>query len=1112
MPRLSVRLLGPLQVTLDGAPVMSFESNKVRALLAYLAVERDRPQRRERLAGLLWPERSEQAARTNLRVALVNLRNVLDDRRAEPPFLCITRQTLQLNPESDTWIDVVAFAEGSTIPSNSPPDIQRLEEAAEIYRGGFLEGFSLPDSAAFEEWVVLTRERLALQMLTALRCLASYYEAQGDLDQALHAVRRQIDLDPWNEQAQRQLMRLLAHRGQRNAALAQYDSLHQTLAEELGVEPEDKTVALYRRIREGAFGGSTPASPPHNLPVPLTLFVGREKEASTLVAQLRDPACRLLTLVGPGGSGKTRLALAAAHQLLRDGRGWAHGIYFVSLAGLASVDDLVPLLADTLAFPLRGELSPQQQLIDYLRPRQMLLILDNFEHLLAPQSLHADGLDWLVMLLQTAPGVRVLATSRIRLNLQAEHLFPVSGMALPEAGVLPPDELAGYDGVALFLDGARRVQPGFRLTQHNAADVVRICRAVDGLPLGILLAAAWAETLTPAEIAARLTLDSGAGLDLLAAEWRDVPRRQRSMRAVIDHSWRLLTRREQEVLRGLAVFAGGFTSRAAKQVSGALARDVRALVHKSLVDRSPSGRYEMHELLRQYLSDRLDEVPAANKAVRDRHSVYFARALGRWAVELKGERQESALAEMDVEIQNAQIAWAWLIEQGQVEGLAGALEGLYLYFEWRVRYRQGKATCRRAAEALADAKSWDELRLLARLLAWQSLFVHYLAGSERAEPLLRQSLAVLADPSLAGQDTRAEQAHAWWCQGRLLVSRDREGARQAYARCLSLYESLGDRWGMANTQAALAGVAWNLGDYREARRRHEASLAMRRGLGDKRGISNSLMSVGVTALYQGEVSVALEMVQQGCALRQEIGDRRGVADGLRHLGVTHLLAGEFAEAVSLLEQCLAIYADLGLRFGLEIAMLGDALLHQGEFDAGQARAAEGLAVARGTGFRRGIGYALLVLGEAALARGAFGEAETHLVDSVAVYREIDQWDERCRTLAVLAYARRGVGYQPWAPAGLLDELRRAVDRGAFLPLLWGLPVLARFLADAGQAELASELDAEMMDYPALARSRWFAVVAGRQSALDAGDSLSSGGAHSLSALVARALDHLSRVS
>jgi tetratricopeptide (TPR) repeat protein len=398
---------------------------------------------------------------------------------------------------------------------------------------------------------------------------------------------------------------------------------------------------------------------------------------------------------------------------------------------------------------------------------------------------------------------------------------------------------------------------------------------------------------------------------MLAAGWRDVPERQRSMRAVFDHSWRLLSEVERVTLSSLAVFSGGFTRRAATKVAGASPRGLESLAHKSLLSCTPAGRYGMHELLRQYLGGRLNEAPAAREAARNRHSAYFARALGRWAEDLKGEGQEAALAEMEIEIQNAQAAWAWMVEQGQFERLARAMESLCLFFEWRVRYRQGEAACRGAVEGLEGQASptGPELRLLARLLAWQSRFVHYLEGAERARPLLQRSLAVLDDARLAGQDTRAEMAHAWWCQGQLSASRDREAARESYERCLALYRALGDGWGQANALSALGAAAWNLGDYREARRRHEASLAMRQELGDARGIANALTSVGVTALYQGEVAAAQQLVRRGCALRQALGDRRGHADGLRHLGVTHLLSGEFAEAAGLLGKSLAIYDD-----------------------------------------------------------------------------------------------------------------------------------------------------------------------------------------------------------
>ncbi len=1075
MARLTMRLLGPLEVTLDGEPVTGFESDKVRALLAYLAVERDRPQRRERLAGLLWPERSESVARTNLRVALANLRTAIDDRQADPPFLCITRQTIQLNPEGDTWVDVAIF--GDLVEARSPPSRER---AVEVYGGDFLEGFSLAGSAAFEEWLVLTRERLARQAQRALQQVACHHENRGAYQRALVYARRQVALDPWGERGHRRVLRLLARTGQRNAALAHYETLCQTLARDLGVEPEDETAALYRHIRQGDAGKSPVPQPSHNLPAPLTPFVGRRAELAAVAARLRDPACRLLTLVGPSGSGKTRLALETARRLHDEADAFPHGLYFIELAPLQSAADVAVAVAEALAFPLGREQPPEKQVIDYLGPRRLLLLLDNVEHLLPPAPAGDEVVDWLVDLLQAAPGVRVLTTSRARLNLQAEYLFPVAGLALPESGIAPEDLLT-YDAVVLFVDGAVRGRPDFDLTAANAADVLRICRIVEGLPLAILLAAAWVERLPPAEIARRLAGEQDEGVDLLAAGWRDVPERQRSMRTVFDHSWRLLTESERTALQGLSVFRGSFTRQAAAEIAGATPRDLKSLMHKSLLNRTPAGRYGLHELLRQYAAGYLTGDAAAREAVSDQHGTHYVRALTRWARALKDERQEEALAEMDAEIQNARAAWAWLVERGQVERLADAAEGLCLYFEWRVRYRQGEEVCRQAAESLSGQASLSPagLRLLVYLLTWQSLFVHYLEGSQEAKPLLDRGLALLDDARLAELDTRAEQAHAWWGRGRLLLSRDRDGARRAYERCLALYQDLGDRWGQANALAALGGVAWNLGDYREARRRHEASLALRQALGDKRGIANSLMAVGVTALYQGQLAEAKQMVREGHLLRQQIGDRRGIADAVRHLGVTHLLSGEFAEATALLKECLAIYTDLGLRFSLEVAMLGDAEVHQGRYRVGRSHAQEALGIAQETGYQRGKGYALLVLGEAALAQGEFVEAWGYLDESMAVYRRIGQWEEWHRALATSILAARNRDLGPGIKSDFLAGLRDAVEGLAALPLVWGLPALALLMAKEGAGAHAVELYALAERQPLVSHSRWFEDVVGR---------------------------------
>jgi DNA-binding SARP family transcriptional activator len=429
-------------VTLDGEPVIGFESDKVRALLAYLAVEAGQPHRRQKLAGLFWSDLPEGSARNNLRVSLANLRRVIGDqarsgtREATPPFLRITRQTIQLSPEADTWLDVTTLSQRLEARGRPQRVIRQLAEAVELYRGGFLEGLSLPDSAALVEWALLKREQLQRQVVAGLSRLAGWHERRGEYRQALPYARRQVSLEPWQEQGQRQVMRLLALTDQRNAALAQYQALRRTLATELGVEPEDETGALYRRICEGRDMQVLAPGPPHNLPASVAPFVGREKELDEIYTHLQDPGCRLLSVVGPAGSGKTRLALEAAADLLssavlsgieRDRASQlADGVFFVSLARLQSAEGITPAVADALGFTFRSGRDPRQQLHDYLHQKQMLLILDSFEHLLE------GGAGWVIDVLRTAPKVQILVTSRSKLNLQAEQLFPVTGAAMAD--------------------------------------------------------------------------------------------------------------------------------------------------------------------------------------------------------------------------------------------------------------------------------------------------------------------------------------------------------------------------------------------------------------------------------------------------------------------------------------------------------------------------------------------------------------------------------------------------------------------------------------------------------------------------------------------------------
>jgi len=417
-----------------------------------------------------------------------------------------------------------------------------------------------------------------------------------------------------------------------------------------------------------------------------------------------------------------------------------------------------------------------------------------------------------------------------------------------------------------------------------------------------------------------------------------------------------------------------------------------------------------------------------------------------------------------------------------VKRLDQAVEGLCHFYEWRGRFQEGEAACRMATEKLAAIASGDGLRVLSKILTWQSVFSRVLGRTKLASQLLRQSLALLEEPELAGQDTRPEKASVLWRMGRIMPDSDREEARRLYEQSLALYQALGDRWGTANALRALGWVAENLGAYGEAKELCAESLAIRQALGGQREIASSLISLGNIAVHQGQLEEGKRLVRESIAIRQEIGDRAGTASGLSNLGFTLFWFGKYAEAHPLLEESVAIYNDLGFRSGLALSniWLGMAEGGLGRYEQARAQGQMGLALSREVGYGRGIGFSLLLL--SSMAHEEYAEAQQLLQESVAVYREIGQRDELCWALAGLGNAARGLGQLPQAGQHLYEALRTAAEIRAFTPLMIALPVMALFLADQGEKERAVELYALASRYPFVGNSRWFEDIAGRHIA------------------------------
>jgi DNA-binding SARP family transcriptional activator/predicted ATPase len=1089
MAGLLLRMLGTLQVTGEGCPV-DFESDKERALLAYLAEESGQSHRREKLAGFLWPELTESAARNNLRRSLSNLRRGIGDRdRPDQPVLLITPRAVQFNPTADVWVDSLQF-QALVQPSGRRPT-EQLEQATALYHGGFLEGLSVADSPAFEEWILLCRERYRRLMLEALQRLVAGYRSQGAYRRALAAAWKQMALEPWSEEALRPLMELLALTGNRAEALAQYDKLSRQLGEELGLEPSAETKALCEAIRSGAIGAEpamhlAAAGPVWNLPTSTTPFFGRVRELAVLEERLADSDTRLLTLTGPGGCGKTRLALQAGARFAeRDRRALAEGlplafpqgVVFVSLASVDTVEGLVPTLADALQ--LRLEVS-QEQLLRFLRRKTLLLILDSFEHLLPETRL-------VTQILSAAPDVRLVITSRERLQLHGEHVLHLGGLSYPDHHLGPHSSAAAeleacldaYPALQLLVSSIRRVQPAFSPSLEDLPNLVGICRLVDGLPLGLEMAASWADTISLGEILA----ETERSLDFLHVLWRDVPDRQRSIRAVFDASWRRLGASEQAIFAQLSVFRGGFSHAAAREVLGPeLTSEVLAdLVRTSFLKYDQAAaRYQIHELLRQFGADELARDPNRQARARDRHSRYYSSWLQPLGPDLNGARQGATLSEIAAELDNVRAACLWAAERGWSDRLDQVWYPLGLYFRTREAYEAGESIFRILSDRLAaspdpgDNGEADRQQATARCLVWRSIFSCLMGQTELCKELADRALAIIDSPAMEGRDTRHERAIVSLQLGYAMRDTDPRRARALFADSCALYEQIGDECGRADALEGIGRVARNLRDLNAAESAVMESLRLRQAMGNQIRAAESIALLGNIALWQARYSHAEQLLR--ASLRT---NRWSLARF--YLSQALLLAGRFGEACPSAAESAVHCLDSGTRRegAYSLAIEGRCHQHLGDYSAARRCAEEALDLARATGFDRGIGSALALLGAVALAQGLYEDARRLCEESCAAWqRSIGHPSELGGELACLALAAQGLGRRQQAWDSMLSQLAWARESGMQVPALFGVAGAALLLADRGEIRRAVEVYALASRHPFVANSRWFEDVVG----------------------------------
>ena len=612
----------------------------------------------------------------------------------------------------------------------------------------------------------------------------------------------------------------------------------------------------------------------HNLPAQPTPLIGREKEIEAAYELLQRRDVRLLTLIGPPGIGKTRLGIEISSNLAED---FADGTFFVPLAPITEPGLVLPAVAQTLGIIEAPDQPLSNSLANYLRNRQILLLLDNFEQVMGAATEVAE-------LLPHCPDLKVLVTSRERLHVYGEYQYPVPPLSLPDLARLPdPEALLQYEAIALFLQRAQAISPGFQLTQRNAPAVAEICLRLDGLPLAIELAAARISVLPPEEVLARLK----SRLKLLTGGARNLPERQRTLQAAIDWGYNLLDPAEQTLFRRLGVFVGGCTLKAIEEVCGSeLGMDtlegVASLVGKSLLQRQEGAtwdeepRFMMLETIREYAREKLQESGEADELGK-RHAQYFLDFAERAVVQLKGPKQVEWLDRLEEEHNNLRATLDWsqttTSEEGPEIGLR--LAGVLWRFwevrgyltegrEWLIRVLSNDATTTQTAR---DERRRVVQRARAEALNGAARLAYFLGDYTGARPLIEQSVA--------------------------------------------LFREVGDKANLALALSNLGFVLMNLEDLVPVQAAFEESLAIRRELGDKGGIATGLTNVGLMAAHSGDYRRAWSLLEEGLSLYNELGDKEGRAYTIRHLGFTAHSQGDFKRAETLLRESLMLFWEQG---------------------------------------------------------------------------------------------------------------------------------------------------------------------------------------------------------
>jgi predicted ATPase len=974
-------------------------------------------------------------------------------------------------------------------PSAEPCDqyIDQLEAAVHLYRGDFLSGFSLSACTQFDDWQFLRSEILRRKFRGSLENLVNGLEQRGRINEAITYAQRWLAIDDLDERAHRKLMALYTQNDQIHAALRQFERCRTVLKTELDLDPETETTVLYNQIRHSrataapseSAGGrvlltatdqvswleqilASPvrvASKTH-LPPQGTAFIGRESEISEISRSLHNRDCWLLTLTGMGGIGKTRLAHQVGQEM---STAFIDGVYSVSLAGLKSISALVPKIAETLGLPLHPqEGSLAAQLNSFLRDKTLLIIFDNFDAFTSKAAI-------LYQLHAKAGGLKFLVTSRERLAISGEWVFAVQGLDYPESTPEKFDEILGFQAVELFVHAARRTLSSFRIDERNYEEVVAITQFLEGMPLGLEMAAAWINLLSPKEI----MVEMRANLDFLKTEIQDAPLRQRSMRAVLDYSWKRLDGGDRSALARLPVFGGGFTRESAEKVAGVALSDLKRFIDRSFIRQKGSSGFHIHELQRQYTLQQLCVSPEKYRSARDRHAAYYCVAVSQWGEGLKGPDQVELLSLMRREIDNIQAAWAWATEGKRIELLLKGYEGLCYFYLRTLRNREGLHTCQLALSALEGAGVDYGPEIWADLLIWKSLFCLNLDDHETAGASIDSGLEMLN--SIDGK--RDELGPLW---ARLLTTKaivenylgHRENAVAYYARAFEMYRQTGDYSGFSYLMLRSLDTSGVTSE--NAYRFLSEAIQYKRKSGDLFNTAYLLyVHCMVVAYHLGQPIQAAALMQEGCEIFEKLGDPLSKEMSLVILDPVLNTGGRYDDLLEVRERKVACARERGDRqtTGIYLAEVGENLCHLGRYAPAADHYREALNHVRG-GTPYQYAYRLCSLGEVLLVQNQITESHDAFLESIHDMKIGERWGQG-KALAGLSVATFKMGDREQAWDVIQEALRYHLEGRTHYFAHFSLAAYAYLLSQDQDALTGIEIYAMLEQQNFVRDSQWF---------------------------------------